>query len=287
MNSSLISVAELARLLADPRSSILIYDCRFELANPQAGRRSYEHGHIPGAQYLDLNTDLSALDMSDQGRHPLPAPEVFANTIRSTGADDSTLIVAYDAADCMFAARLWWMLRWIGHDNVRVLDGGLQAWQVAGHEMDTRRPAAQTRGRSQLQIRPSLTAVVGYEQVLENIASKERLVIDARSPDRYRGENETIDPIGGHIPGAGNRHFKDNLAANGLLKAPKQLRAEFSALLQDRAADKIVSQCGSGVTACHNLLAMEVAGLAGAALYPGSWSQWCNKPDAPIATGTN
>jgi len=282
---SLISVAELARQLAGPQSDILVCDCRFELAKPQAGRQSYEHGHIPGAHYMDLNTDLSDLGAPDQGRHPLPDREAFARTMRDIGANDSTLIVAYDAGDGMFAARLWWLLRWIGHGKVQVLDGGLQAWQAAGHGTSASPPPARPQGR--LQVKPPLTAIVSHEQVLESIDSKSHLVIDARSPDRYRGENETIDPVGGHIPGAHNRHFKDNLTADGLFKEPKQLVAEFSALMQGRAANEIVSQCGSGVTACHNLLAMEVAGLAGAALYPGSWSQWCRKPGMPVATGTD
>ncbi len=276
----LISAQELSNLL-DTASNLVVCDCRFELTNPSQGLQLYNDGHIPGARHVDLDQVLSVKGGADQGRHPLPARELFAQKMAAIGISDDTHVVCYDANDAMFAARLWWMLRWIGHDNVSVLDGGFKLWQQAGYEVTTEPPQPSKEGR--LTLRDSLTQTVGYEDVLANISATERLVLDARSPDRFRGENETLDPIGGHIPGAANRFFKDNLQADGTFKDAETLRKELTASLQGRKPESVISQCGSGVTACHNLLAMEVAGLSGAALYPGSWSQWSNTSGAPIA----
>jgi thiosulfate/3-mercaptopyruvate sulfurtransferase len=183
----------------------------------------------------------------------------------------------------MYAARLWWMLRWVGHGAAAVLDGGVGAWKAAGQALETTTPATPPAGHFSL--RPSLVSTIGYDELEANIDSQARLVLDARAPDRFRGENETLDPIGGHIPGAKNRLFRDNLGADGRFKPAAQLRSEFDAITGGLPASRLVNQCGSGVTACHNLLAMEVAGLTGAALYPGSWSEWSAQPGAPIATG--
>ena len=279
---TLISVDQLAAAARSAHPP-LVLDCSFELTDIGAGERLYAAGHIPGAVYVHLEHTLSAAKNGRNGRHPLPTREAFAQAMAALGVDDTTQVVAYDNAGGMYASRLWWMLRWAGHRAAAVLDGGIAAWKAAGHPVSADVPAARPRGNFSL--RPSLVQTVDYQAIKANIDSRQKLVLDARAPDRFRGENETLDPIGGHIPGARNRLFRDNLAADGRFKAPAQLRAEFDAITGGRAADQLVAQCGSGVTACHNLLAMEVAGLAGAALYPGSWSEWSAQPGAPIATG--
>jgi thiosulfate/3-mercaptopyruvate sulfurtransferase len=278
----LISVDRLAALLA-AGGSALVLDCSFELTDPQAGERAYASGHIPGARHVHLDRSLSAAKTGSNGRHPLPTRENFARTMAAMGAGDATQVVAYDNAGGMYAARLWWMLRWCGHRAAAVLDGGSAAWKAAGQPLSTTAPPVPRTGSFSL--RDPLVRTVDYEAVKANIEGGRRLVIDARAPDRFRGENETLDAIGGHIPGAHNRLFRDNLDADGRFKPAAQLRQEFDAVIAGRAPHDVVSQCGSGVTACHNLLAMELAGLHGAALYPGSWSEWSAQPGAPIATG--
>ncbi|MBT2326589.1 sulfurtransferase [Variovorax paradoxus] len=278
---TLISADELAAMQRSG-AALLVLDCSFELTDPQAGQRAYDAGHIPGARYVHLELALSAEKTGRNGRHPLPGREAFAKTMAAMGLNSDTQVVAYDNAGGMYAARLWWMLRWAGHKAVAVLDGGIAAWKAAG-AVGTDTPAALPAGNFRLQ--PSLVATVSYEEVKANIHRQGRLVLDARAPDRFRGENETMDPVGGHIPGARNRLFKDNLGPDGRFKAPAQLRQEFDAITGGRPAAQLINQCGSGVTACHNLLALEVAGLRGAALYPGSWSEWSAQPEAPIATG--
>ncbi len=280
---TLISADQLAAALQSATPPVVL-DCSFELTDHDAGQRAYAAGHVPGARYLHLEHALSAEKTGTNGRHPLPSRETFAATMAAFGIGDDTQVVAYDNAGGMYAARLWWMLRWAGHRAVAVLDGGLAAWKAAGQPLSTDVPAAPSAGRFTL--RTPLVATVDYAAVKANIDSGERLVLDARAPDRFRGENETMDPVGGHIPGARNRLFKDNLGADGRFKPAAQLRHEFDTITGGRPAAQLVNQCGSGVTACHNLLAMEVAGLQGAALYPGSWSEWSAQPDAPIATGT-
>ncbi|MBI5717656.1 MAG: sulfurtransferase [Burkholderiales bacterium] len=279
----LISASELRDRLADPAAKTLVADCSFELADPAAGRRAYDAGHVPGAVYVHLEEQLSAAKTGRNGRHPLPKRAQFAAAMAAWGADDDTLVVGYDNAGGMYAARLWWMLRWVGHGAAAVLDGGVAAWKAEGGPLVVAEPGAHRRGGFSL--RASLAPIADYAAVKANVDSGERLVLDARAPDRFRGENETLDPIGGHIPGAVNRLFRDNLGADGHFKPAAQLRAEFERLLGGRSGAAVISQCGSGVTACHNLLAMEVAGLHGAALYPGSWSEWCAQPGAAIATG--
>jgi thiosulfate/3-mercaptopyruvate sulfurtransferase len=279
---ALISTDELAAAHKSG-NPLLVLDCSFELTDPQAGQRAYEGGHIPGARYVHLDKVLSAEKTGRNGRHPLPSRETFAETMAKVGLDADTQVVAYDNAGGMYAARLWWMLLWAGHQTVAVLDGGIAAWEAAGHALSTDTPAALPKGSFSL--KPSLVFTVTYEEVKANIAQQDRMLLDARAPDRFRGENETMDPIGGHIPGARNRLFKDNLGPDGRFKSPAQLRQEFDAIIEGRSAAQLINQCGSGVTACHNLLAMEVAGLRGAALYPGSWSEWSAQPDAPISTG--
>jgi len=282
MYTTLISAADLAAHIDDP--NWVVIDCRHDLVNLNAGRDGYIIGHIKGAVFADVETDLSGdkrgVDGAFRGRHPLPSRAVFIETLRRFGVNDGSQVVAYDAHGGMFAARLWWMLRWVGHEAVAVLDGGMAAWMAQGGAMETTEPVRQV---GDIEARPTLVGTVNVGDVLDNLESQERVVVDARAADRFRGENETIDPVGGHIPGARNRFFKDNLAADGRFKRPEELRAELEPLVEDPS--KAIMQCGSGVTACHNLLALEVAGLPGALLYPGSWSEWCADGGRPIATG--
>lgn len=277
--TTLIEPIDLAALLRDPTNPALVCDCTFDLANPAAGAAAYAAGHVPGAVYLSLDDDLSGPKTGRNGRHPLPDPGRFTARMAALGVSDATQVVAYDAANGMFAARLWCLMRWIGHPAVAVLNGGLAAWKAAGHPLATTPP---TQRPGTLTPRTSLLPTVGYDDVC---AASDRLIVDARAPDRFRGENETLDPVGGHIPGASNRFFATNLGPDGRFKPPAALREEFTALLGGHAPASVISQCGSGVTACHNLLAMEVAGLPGASLYPGSWSEYAAQPGAPVATG--
>ncbi|MBV8666225.1 MAG: sulfurtransferase [Burkholderiaceae bacterium] len=281
--TTLISATELAQHAKNPNWAI--FDCRHDLANPGAGLAAYQGGHIPGAQFAHLDSDLSDKARGPhgefRGRHPLPQRSAFIETLRRWGVNNDTQVVVYDAHGGMFAARLWWMLRWAGHQAVAVLDGGLPAWIAQGQAVSTEVPQ---KAPGNIADRPSLVTTVNAIDLMVNISSQARAVIDARAPDRFRGENETLDPVGGHIPGAKNRFFKDNLQADGRFKAAEQLRADFSALID--APGQAVMQCGSGVTACHNLLALEVAGMKGAALYPGSWSEWCAEPTRPVARGS-
>lgn len=278
--TTLVDTAALAKHLTDPAWVVL--DCRHDLTDHDAGRAAFDAGHIPGAQFADVERDLAGDRISAtglfRGRHPLPEREAFLETLRRWGINDTSQVIAYDAQGSIFAARLWWMLRWIGHDAVAVLDGGLQAWEAAGLPLGTE---VKPRPPGEISLQPSTVAVVTVGDVLAGLtATKPPLILDARAPDRFHGENETLDPVGGHIPGAQNRFFKNNLQGDGRFKPDYQLLTEFSALVASPA--NTISQCGSGVTACHNLLAMEIAGLPGAALYPGSWSEWCADPTRPI-----
>lgn len=282
--TTLISVDELITL-RDGGIPTVVLDCSFELTDAAAGRRVYEAGHLPGAFYVDLDQTLSSPPTGKNGRHPLPSQVEFVQAMATLGLNNDTQVVTYDHAGGMYAARLWWMLRWVGHSAAAVLDGGVAAWKAAGQSLDSTPPAPVPRG--DFSLRPTLVSVVDFGEVRANVDKGEKLVLDARAPDRFRGENETLDPVGGHIPGARNRLFRDNLGADGRLKPAAQLREEFDAITGGKRGSDLISQCGSGVTACHNLLAMEVAGLKGAALYPGSWSEWCAQPEAPIATGAN
>jgi thiosulfate/3-mercaptopyruvate sulfurtransferase len=279
-HSTLVSVEQTAAHLDDPEW--VICDCRHDLANHSAGYKAYRAGHIPGARFLHLDVDLSGPKTGLTGRHPLPHPSTFSLRLGALGISNNTQVVAYDETGGVYASRLWWMLRWVGHTKVAVLDGGWQAWSKAGLPVTVEQPAIKPvtfNGKAQTQI------AVDSAQVLANLQQRKALVLDARSSDRYRGENETLDPVAGHIPGAANRFFKLNLDADGRFKKPDALKQEFGSMLDGHAPEAIVHQCGSGVTACHNLLAMEVAGLAGSRLYPGSWSEWVSDRRRPVATG--
>lgn len=278
--TTLIDAAAL-RALVEAGDAIVV-DCRFDLADPAAGRTGYLAGHVPGARYLHLDEDLSGPATGRNGRHPLPDPQAFAETLRGIGLRTGQQLVAYDDAGGPYAARLWWLARWIGHEAVAVLDGGLQAWIAAGGALE---PGAASVGQAgDVAIRmPDSAATIDAAGVRENIEHAALLVVDARAPERFRGDPNPMDPVAGHIPGAANRFFKDNLDADGRFKTPDALAADWHAVLGDRPASVSVMQCGSGVTACHNLLALAVAGMPGAKLYPGSWSEWIADPSRPVA----
>jgi thiosulfate/3-mercaptopyruvate sulfurtransferase len=282
--TTLISAANLHERLAAAPGSVLVFDCRFDLVDPTVGEAAYAAGHIPGAQYLHLDRDLSGAKTGKNGRHPLPDRTTLVNTLAAHGLSEGQQVVAYDAQGGSYAARLWWLLRWLGHDSVAVLDGGLQAWEAAGYALTKDVPQV---AKGNFKCGAPLQVTIDAQAIVRNLSTHELVVVDARAADRYRGENETIDPVGGHIPGARNRFFKDNLTADGRFKPAHTLREDFAAVLAGKTPEHAVLQCGSGVTACHNMLAMEIAGLHGAALYAGSWSEWSADPSRPVATGPN
>ena len=279
---TLVSAEETAAHLNDPEW--IICDCRHDLADYSAGYRAYRNGHIPGARFLHVDSDLSGPRTGLTGRHPLPHPSTFSLRLGALGIDNSKQVVAYDDSGGAFAARLWWMLRWVGHERVAVLDGGWGAWQRAGLPHTVAQPVVEAATYSN-RVQTQLT--VDSAAVTANLQSRRAQVLDARSPDRYRGENETLDPVAGHIPGAINRFFKLNLAEDGCFKPAATLKQEFAGMLNGYGPEAVIHQCGSGVTACHNLLAMEIAGLDGSRLYPGSWSEWVSDRRRPVATGNS
>lgn len=278
--TTLISAEELRALLATSAPTVVI-DCGFDLVDTEAGERAWREAHVAGSFYLHLDRDLSGAKTGRNGRHPLPERSAFAATLGRLGVTPATQVIALDRQGGPYASRLWWMLRWMGHDAAAVLDGGFDAWCAAGGAVDAQAPLAMAA--PPYPERSALAATTGAEALLAQLG-RVRL-IDARAGERFRGEVEPLDKAAGHIPGALNRFFKDNLAADGRFKPAAQLRAEYEALLGQEPAAQAVHQCGSGVTACHNLLAMEHAGLAGSRLYAGSWSEWSADPSRPIARG--
>lgn len=277
-HAPLISASALHARLSRGEPCTLL-DCRFNLADARAGQAAFERAHIPGAVYAHLDVDLSGPQTGQNGRHPLPTRDAFAQTLARWGVQPGHPVVCYDAQGGMFAARAWWMLHWAGHAEVQVLDGGWAAWQALGTEAT---PPHAPADAPDPDLAPPRAEVVTTADVLANLnASAPFTLLDARAPDRFRGENETLDPVGGHIPGALNRFFQHNLQANGCFKPAEQLRTEFRQALGTVSAEQVVHQCGSGVTACHNLLAMTVAGLPGSRLYAGSWSEWCSDSSRP------
>jgi thiosulfate/3-mercaptopyruvate sulfurtransferase len=277
MFTTLISAADLHARIAEP--DWVVFDCRHDLADYEHGRRAYSEAHIPGAVFLHMDEDLSGPKTGVNGRHPLPHPRTFALRLGALGVTNATQVVAYDGSGGYYGARLWWMMRWLGHARVAVLDGGWQAWTQRGFEVSS---TARVPQPTTYTLRPKHELAVDAKFVASHLDDRTTLVIDARSADRFRGENETLDPVAGHIPGAVNRFFKLNLEPDGSFKPPERLRSDFEALLEGRQIAAVVHQCGSGVTACHNLLAMEHAGLAGSKLYPGSWSEWVSDPSRPV-----
>jgi len=275
---TIISVEELHRNLADP--GLVIFDCRHELMNHEAGARAYAESHIPGARFAHSERDLAGPKTGRNGRHPLPNPQAFMAWLGRNGAEASKQIVTYDYVTGSASARLWWMLRWVGHERAAILDGGWEGWVKAGLPVTAEAPRIAPTAFAG-QPRPMW---VGVEFVQAHLHDPSVVVVDARTSERFKGLTEPIDPVAGHIPGARNRLFRDNLAADGRFKPPAELRQAFTELLAGARPDQVVHQCGSGVSACSNLLAMEIAGLTGSRLYPGSWSEWVSDPSRPIAT---
>jgi thiosulfate/3-mercaptopyruvate sulfurtransferase len=281
-HETLIDADALYRLLSGHAPVLL--DCRQDLTDPDAGRRAFTAAHLPGARHVDLAADLSGPVTDGSGRHPLPQPQVLAARLGAFGITADTQVICYDAGDGSFAARAWWLLRWLGHGAVAVLDGGFAAWTAAGLPTvggDAPPVPAETPA---LPIRPPLVHAVAVDEVARRLGGGQQLLVDARTAARYRGEHEPIDPVAGHIPGAVNRPFGDNLA-DGRFKPGDLLATQWQALLGRHAVDELVVYCGSGVTACHHLLALAHAGMPGARLYAGSWSEWCRSPGRPVARG--
>lgn len=278
--TTLIGVDDLADHLHE--ANWRIFDCTFDLTRPEAGERVYETGHLPNALYAHLERDLSGPIAGKGCRHPLPDAARFARWLGAMGVGNDSQVIAYDNAGGATAVRLWWLLRWLGHEAVALLDGGSPAWQEAGYEMTTEVPAV---APAQFAAQLRTDAVLDAELVKSQLSQDGVLLVDARSPERYRGESEPFDPVAGRIPGARGRFFQDNLRADGTFKPAPLLHDEFGALLGDRPVGEVVHYCGSGVTACHNLFAMECAGLTGSRIYAGSWSDWCADPARPVATG--
>ncbi|MDX2218146.1 MAG: sulfurtransferase [Burkholderiales bacterium] len=277
----LVTTAELANHLHDP--AWMLFDTRHDLLDTTKGPREYSQGHIEGAHFLSIDDDLSAAKSGTNGRHPLPDADTFAARMAALGASPDLKFVIYDGTGGMYAARLWWMLRWIGAQDVALLDGGIAKWLAEKRPVTTLTP--QPRVAEANAFKPQSGLTVDAADVLAHLGDAQRTVLDARAGERYRGEVEPIDPVAGHIPGAVNRFWQANLNPDGTFKTREALQREYSQLLAGRPPSAIVHQCGSGVTACHNLFAMEWAGLAGSRLYPGSWSEWVADPARPVAKG--
>lgn len=276
----LISPQKLRIAMAEPTT--VVFDCRFSLADPDEGARAFAAGHVPSATYAHLNRDLSSPVIPGvTGRHPLPQPAAFAEFLARSGVTSQSRVIAYDEGNGAFAARLWWLCRYVGHDAVQVLDGGWAAWLESGG-VSTTETTTRARGSVEIQLRPYLVASVTEVTKLQSDPSAR--LFDARGADRFRGENETIDPVAGHIPGASSLPFVDNLK-DGKFRSLADLSERFERALGGTAPVQAVVYCGSGVTACHNLLAAEAAGISGMRLYPGSFSEWITDPSRPVATG--
>lgn len=283
--TTLISVQQLQALIASGQP-LTVFDCSFDLGSPATGQQQFEQAHIPGAVYAHLDRDLSdktgASDAASGGRHPLPSREKFAAWLRSVGFSADHQAVVVDRQGANYCGRLWWMLKWCGHEAVAVLDGGLQAWQAIGAPVASG-PDNTPRQPGHFEPTAPRARLLSAQQVFEQLGNPDQAVLDARATPRFRGEVEPLDPVAGHIPGALNRPFVQNLGADGHFKPAAVLRQEFETLLAGRAPASVVHHCGSGVSAIPNLLGMEIAGLGRTALFAGSWSEWCNTPGLPVA----
>ncbi|MBI5276196.1 MAG: sulfurtransferase [Burkholderiales bacterium] len=295
MYTTLISADQLKALHVSA-APLMVFDCSFDLMDTAKGEAQYREAHIPGAVYAHLDHALSDhgtpdadgkrrphADAASGGRHPLPSRQKFAVWLSSVGFANEMQAVVYDRNNSSYCGRLWWMLKWVGHPAVAVLDGGLQAWQAAGGEVTAREEPSHFQ--SNFQLGEPLVKLATTADVQQALGSPAQVIVDARAAPRYRGEVEPLDPVAGHIPGALNRPYTENIGADGRFMPPQQLRAEFEAVLAGRDPARVVHHCGSGVTAVPNLLAMEVAGLGASTLYAGSWSEWCSDPGRPVERG--
>ena len=275
---ALIEAQELKKLI-DEQQDFLLFDCRFDLVDSEAGYKSYLEGHIPGAIYVHSDKDLASEKNGRNGRHPLPSIAAWQKTYAALGITPNSRVVIYDNQSCMYTVRLWWMLKAVGHQHIELLNGGYQIWCQLGYpseQSETFRKAV-----PETTLTPFMNLVL-VGDVVANLESKNFTILDARSNDRFHGQNETLDPVAGHIPGALNRFFKDNLKSDGTFKESNTLLSEFKSILGELPSEKIVHQCGSGITACHNMFAMELAGLMGSSIYAGSWSEWSSDPSRPV-----
>ncbi|HEY5683405.1 MAG TPA: sulfurtransferase [Sulfuricaulis sp.] len=280
MLTTLVDTETLSRHLNDPRW--VVVDCRFVLTDPEAGRRAYAAGHIPGARYAHLDEDLSSPVTPDSGRHPLPYPNGLAEKLGRWGIDKTSQVVVYDDTFGAIAARLWWLMRWLGHEAVALLDAGYPKWVREKRPVTTDLPKIEPT-----QFHPTInhSMCVDADNVMDMTRTKSGLLLDARAEERFRGEVELLDKVAGHIPGATNMPYEDNLDFSGEFMSDEALREHYQSVLGQVPPDKVVNMCGSGVTACHSVLAMEHAGLSGAKLYAGSWSEWITDPKRPVAKG--
>ena len=280
MLTAIVSTAELERHLEDP--DWLVLDCQHDLIDHAFGRAAYAREHLPGAHFVSMEDDMAGPKTGRNGRHPLPSVEHLERVFSRLGVASGRQVIAYDSSQNNYAGRVWWTLRYLGHPAVAVLDGGLGKWKAEGRALTATVPVATA---ATFRARPAPDMQVSAADILAGIGTPGLQVVDARAAERYSGEKETIDPVGGHIPGALLRFWKENVNPDGTYKSAGALRAEFNQLLGERPPAQVVHQCGSGVSACNNLIAMEVAGLSGAKLYVGSWSEWCADPARPVATG--
>ncbi len=279
--ANVVTAAELAAQRDDP--TWVVFDCRHDLVDKGRGEKVYREGHIPGAHFVPVETALSGAKTGRNGRHPLPEPRAWAAFLARQGVTRASTLVAYDDAGGLYAARFWWLARWLGLERVALLDGGLTKWLAEGRALTAEIPVA--RPAAEWPVAAPAMPVWSVDEVERRLGAAGSLVIDARAAERFRGENETIDPVAGHIPGAANRFYRSNLNADLTFRPAAELRREFEALLAGRAPADVAHQCGSGITACANLFAMERAGLGGSALYAGSWSEWVADPRRPVAKG--
>lgn len=279
--STVISAAELEQRSSN--ADWVVFDCRFNLADTQAGHKAYQAGHLPGARYAHLDDHLSSPVGPDTGRHPLPDPASLAAWLGKCGVEPGSQVVTYDAQGSAIASRLWWLLRWLGHEGAAVLDGGFQAWCDAGYELQTEVSPARDAGAYPMIVNHEMA--IGAEELADALGDKRVRLLDARAPVRFRGEKEPLDKVAGHVPGAVNHSFSDDLDESGRYLPAAALREHLTSVVEPFTPAQTVCMCGSGVTACHTLLAMEIAGFHGARLYAGSWSEWITDPQRPVATG--
>ena len=275
--NTIISAQELKAIIDN--DNVRVFDCRFSLKDPRGGLKNYQAGHLPMAQFADMDTQLSSAMTETSGRHPLPEPEVFLTQLKQWGINNDTQVIAYDDISGAFAARLWWMMRWMGHEKVAVLNGGMQKWTEQGYDMsqqDYQYSPGNFSGNA------NMGWLVDIEVVRSELNANNITLIDARAADRFSGKDKKTDPVPGHVPGAQNLPFGGNLTKEGLFETPDIISQRFTNIIQDQPLTKVVNMCGSGVTACHNLLAQAVAGMPPTKIFIGSWSQWIRDPSRPV-----